>query len=68
VEILKFIFTGPGTFTVTCAGNPLGSNSVDYLVVAGGGQLEHMMLIQDQLYQVEQVVVDQHLDQMVLLH
>jgi hypothetical protein len=31
-------------------------------------QLEHMMLIQDQLYQVEQVVVDQHLDQMVLLH
>jgi len=31
------IFTGPGTFTVTCAGNPLGSNSIDYLVVAGGG-------------------------------
>ena len=30
-------FTGPGTFTVTCAGNPVGSNSVDYLVVAGGG-------------------------------
>jgi len=30
-------FTGPGTFTVTCAGNALGSNSVDYLVVAGGG-------------------------------
>jgi len=30
-------FTGPGTFTVTCAGNPLGSDSVDYLVVAGGG-------------------------------
>jgi hypothetical protein len=30
-------FTGPGTFTVTCAGNPAGSNSVDYLVVAGGG-------------------------------
>jgi len=29
-------FTGPGTFTVSCAGNPLGSNSVDYLVVAGG--------------------------------
>ena len=29
-------FTGPGTFTVTCAGNPLGSNTVDYLVVAGG--------------------------------
>jgi len=30
-------FTGPGTFTVTCAGNPLGSDTVDYLVIAGGG-------------------------------
>jgi hypothetical protein len=30
-------FTGPGTFTVSNAGNTLGSNSVDYLVVAGGG-------------------------------
>jgi hypothetical protein len=30
-------FTSPGTFTVTCAGNPLGSALVDYLVVAGGG-------------------------------
>ena len=30
-------FTGPGTFTVTNAGNPTGSTSVDYLVVAGGG-------------------------------
>jgi hypothetical protein len=30
-------FTGPGTFTVTNAGTPAGSNSVDYLVVAGGG-------------------------------
>jgi hypothetical protein len=30
-------FTGPGTFTVTSAGNPLGSNTVDYLIVAGGG-------------------------------
>jgi len=29
-------FTGPGTFTVSCAGNALGSNSVDYLVIAGG--------------------------------
>jgi hypothetical protein len=29
-------FTGPGTFTVTNAGNSGGSNSVDYLVVAGG--------------------------------
>ena len=30
-------FTGPGTFTVTCGGNAAGSNSVDYLVIAGGG-------------------------------
>ena len=30
-------FTGPGTFCVSCAGNASGSNSVDYLVVAGGG-------------------------------
>ena len=30
-------FTGPGTFTVTCAGNAAGSNTVSYLVVAGGG-------------------------------
>jgi hypothetical protein len=31
------VFTGPGTFTVTSAGNSLGSEVVDYLVVAGGG-------------------------------
>jgi len=30
-------FTGPGAFTVSCAGSAQGSNSVDYLVVAGGG-------------------------------
>ena len=30
-------FTGPGTFTVTCAGTPLGSSQVDYMIVAGGG-------------------------------
>ena len=30
-------FTGPGTFTVSCAGNSIGSNTVDYLVMAGGG-------------------------------
>ena len=30
-------FTGPGTFSVSCAGNACGSSSVDYLVVAGGG-------------------------------
>ena len=31
------IFTGPGTFCVSCAGNAQGTNSVDYFVVAGGG-------------------------------
>ena len=31
------IFTGPGTFCVSCAGNPSGSTDVEYLVVAGGG-------------------------------
>jgi hypothetical protein len=30
-------FTSPGTFTVTGAGTPAGSTTVDYLVVAGGG-------------------------------
>lgn len=30
-------FTGPGTFCVSAVGNPIGSVSVDYLVVAGGG-------------------------------
>jgi len=31
------VFTGPGTFCVSAAGNAAGSNSVEYLVVAGGG-------------------------------
>jgi len=30
-------FTGPGTFCVSAAGSPSGSNTVDYLVLAGGG-------------------------------
>ena len=30
-------FTASGCFQVTCAGNPSGSTTVDYLVVAGGG-------------------------------
>jgi len=30
-------FTGPGTFCVSNAGNPAGSEAVDYLVVAGAG-------------------------------
>tara|TARA_R110002012_G_scaffold262839_1_gene445206 strand:- start:33 stop:1427 length:1395 start_codon:yes stop_codon:yes gene_type:complete len=31
------IFTGPGTFCVSCAGNAAGANEVSYVVVAGGG-------------------------------
>jgi hypothetical protein len=31
------VFTGPGTFTVCSVGNPSGSNSIEYIVVAGGG-------------------------------
>jgi len=31
------IFTSPGTLCVSSSGNACGSNSVDYLVVAGGG-------------------------------
>ena len=31
------VFTSPGTFCVSNAGNSLGSNKVDYHVVAGGG-------------------------------
>ena len=30
-------FTGPGTFCVSCAGNACGSETVDYMVIAGGG-------------------------------
>jgi hypothetical protein len=30
-------FTGPGTFTVTNAGTPAGSDTVDYMVIAAGG-------------------------------
>jgi len=30
-------FNSPGTFTVTCAGNPAGSTTIDYMVIAGGG-------------------------------
>jgi hypothetical protein len=30
-------FTADGCFSVSCAGNPVGSTTIDYLVVAGGG-------------------------------
>ena len=36
-DFKSHIFTGPGTFCVSNAGNQFGSNTVDYLVVAGGG-------------------------------
>jgi hypothetical protein len=36
-DFKSHVFTGPGTFCVSSAGNFLGSNSVEYLVVAGGG-------------------------------
>jgi len=31
------VFTGDGSFVVSCAGNPSGADTVEYLVVAGGG-------------------------------
>ena len=31
------VFTGPGTFCVSNAGNSAGSNTVDYVVIGGGG-------------------------------
>ncbi len=30
-------FTGPGTFCVSCAGNPAGNDQLEYAVIAGGG-------------------------------
>jgi hypothetical protein len=30
-------FTGPGTFCVSCGGNPLGSTTIEVLAVGGGG-------------------------------
>ena len=36
-DFRSHIFTGPGTFIVCAAGTPSGSNTVGYLVVAGGG-------------------------------
>ena len=31
------VFTGDGCFVVSCAGNPAGSATLDYVVIAGGG-------------------------------
>jgi hypothetical protein len=36
-DFKSHVFTGPGTFTVSSAGNPFGSTTVEYMVVAGGG-------------------------------
>ena len=36
-DFKSHVFTGDGTFTVSLAGNSQGSNSVEYLAVAGGG-------------------------------
>jgi hypothetical protein len=56
VEIIKFIrLQADGTFCVSAAGNPVGSNSVEYLVVAGagaGGGGDTMVV------EVEQEVID----------
>jgi len=30
-------FSSPGTLCISCSGNPLGSDQIEYLVVAGGG-------------------------------
>ena len=49
-------FTGPGTFSVSCAGNPAGSNTVDYLVVAGGGGGAGNQMVKVEV--VEQVVLE----------
>ena len=33
-------FTSPGTFCVSAVGNPAGSNTISYMVVAGGGGVD----------------------------
>ena len=53
-------FTGPGTFTVSCAGNAAGSNTVDYIVVAVveagvlqacSGQVEVLVVLENLILQ-----------------
>ena len=41
-------FTSSGTFTVSDAGGASGSNSVDYLVIAGGVGCRHICMCQKQ--------------------
>ena len=36
------VFTGPGTFCVSSAGTPAGSDTVDYFIVAGGGAAKYI--------------------------
>jgi hypothetical protein len=51
-------FTGPGTFCVSFAGGLGGSNSVDYLVVAGGASGGAGPCSQGVMEVVEQVVLE----------
>ena len=48
-------FTGPGTFCVSSGGNAGGSNSVEYIVVAGALVEEVIMVVE------AMVVLDLHL-------
>jgi hypothetical protein len=55
------IFTADGCFSVSTAGNPAGSDTVDYLVVAGGGGkvrfqeilTQQVLLLLQQVYQFQ---------------
>jgi hypothetical protein len=52
-------FTGPGTFCVSAVGNPAGSTTVDYLVVAGGEVVEQQdHVVKEVMEVVEQVVLE----------
>jgi hypothetical protein len=59
-------FTGPGTFCVSNAGNPLGSTSVDYMVVAGGVLVEEQIMI-EHLEEEELVVIENLLVQLLVV-
>jgi hypothetical protein len=59
VEIIKYILLQQfGSFSVSFAGNPAGSTTVDYLVVAGGGGGGATDQHQGVLVEVEQVVIE----------
>ena len=55
-------FTGDGCFVVSSVGNPIGSTSVDYLVVAGGAGGGGVIILQaDGMLAVEVLVVIENL-------